>query len=227
MAFNYSPKIVTEGLVLYLDAANTKSYPGSGNTWSDLSRSGTNGTLTNGPTFNSGNGGSLVFDGTNDYAVVNNITLTGNISITVSSWINVISNKNTDNVLIIYGRDGTLGQTAGIYYRTSDPNVRFTAWGGAGVDYQTGFVKDFNVWHYWTIVYNTTNITIYRDGIIDPVGSLVRTLNFTLGKFTIAGTVNNGVYNNQYTSNSQIYNRALTPQEIQQNYNATKSRYGL
>jgi hypothetical protein len=63
MAFNYSPKIIQDGLVLYLDAANTKSYPTTGTTWTDLSRSGNNGTLINGPTFNSGNGGSIVFDG--------------------------------------------------------------------------------------------------------------------------------------------------------------------
>ena len=62
-----SGHIITDGLVIALDAANTKSYPGSGTTWSDLSGNSNNGTLTNGPTFNSGNGGSIVFDGTNDY----------------------------------------------------------------------------------------------------------------------------------------------------------------
>ena len=60
------------GLVLALDAANTKSYPGSGTTWTDLSGRGNTGTLTNGPTYSSANGGSIVFDGTNDYVVVNN-----------------------------------------------------------------------------------------------------------------------------------------------------------
>ncbi len=59
--------IVTNGLVLYLDASNTKSYVSGSTTWSDVSRSGNNGTLINGPTFNSANGGSIVFDGTNDY----------------------------------------------------------------------------------------------------------------------------------------------------------------
>ena len=67
MATYYSPKIVTNGLVLCLDAGNTKSYSGSGTTWTDLSESATNGTLTNGPTFNSDNKGSIVFDGIDDY----------------------------------------------------------------------------------------------------------------------------------------------------------------
>jgi len=70
MAFSYSPKIATDGLVLCLDAANNRSYPGSGTAWTDLSRGGNNGALTNGPTFNSANGGSIVFDGTNDYVQV-------------------------------------------------------------------------------------------------------------------------------------------------------------
>ncbi len=63
MAFIHSPKLVTSGLVLCLDAANKLSYPGSGTSWYDLSGNNYNGTLTNGPTFNNGNGGSIVFDG--------------------------------------------------------------------------------------------------------------------------------------------------------------------
>ena len=66
MPNNYGPRIVTDGLVLCLDAGNSKSYPGSGTAWNDLSRNGNNGTL-NGPTFNSADRGSIVFDGTNDY----------------------------------------------------------------------------------------------------------------------------------------------------------------
>ena len=67
MSTKYSPKIVTDGLVLCLDAANSKSYPGSGTSWNDLSRNNNTGTLTNGPTYTSSFGGSSVFDGTNDY----------------------------------------------------------------------------------------------------------------------------------------------------------------
>jgi hypothetical protein len=225
--YKNTPPIVTNGLVLALDAANPKSYVSGSTIWNNLANPLLSGSLVNGPTFSSANGGSIVFDGTNDYVVVNNIALTGNISITISGWVNVISNLQTDNGIFVYGRDGTQLQVCGIYYRTSDPNVRFTAWGGTGVDYQTGFVKDFNVWHYWTIVYNTTSVSIYRDGIIDPVGSVLRNLNFTLGTLLIGGTVGNGAYNNQYTSNSQIYNRALSAQEVLQNYNATKGRFNI
>ena len=71
MAFNYSPKIVTDGLVLYLDAANRYSYPGSGTTWSDISRGGNNGTLVNGPTFSTDGGGSIITDGIDDGIFIN------------------------------------------------------------------------------------------------------------------------------------------------------------
>ena len=86
MGFYRGPKIVTNGLVLYLDAANKKSYPGTGTTWTDLSGLGNNGTLTNGPTFNSANGGSIVFDGVDDYvSVANNSSLNASTQ-TVSVW---------------------------------------------------------------------------------------------------------------------------------------------
>ena len=68
MAINYSPKIIRDGLVLCLDAANPKSYPGTGTAWTDLSGSGNNGTLVNGPVYSSANGGSIDFDGSNDYS---------------------------------------------------------------------------------------------------------------------------------------------------------------
>ena len=73
MAFNYSPKTVIDGLVLYMDAANSKSYVSGSTTWNDISRGGNIGTLLNGPTFNSSNSGNIVFDGTDDYVTVTEI----------------------------------------------------------------------------------------------------------------------------------------------------------
>jgi len=74
MSYSNGPTIVTDGLVLALDAADKNSYPGSGTTWNDLAGSN-NGTLTNGPTFDSGNGGSIVFDGVDDYVNLSNLGL--------------------------------------------------------------------------------------------------------------------------------------------------------
>ena len=88
MATKYSPKTVTDGLLLSFDAANTKSYPKSGTTWSDLSGNGNTGTLTNGPTFNSANGGSIVFDGVDDYVNVANASSLNSSAQTISVWYN-------------------------------------------------------------------------------------------------------------------------------------------
>ena len=86
MAFRYSPKIVTDGLVLALDAANHKSYPGSGTAINDLTANNTNGTLTNGPTFNSGNAGSIEFDATNDFILLPGASSLSVNYHTISSW---------------------------------------------------------------------------------------------------------------------------------------------
>jgi hypothetical protein len=85
MGFYRGPHIVTDGLILSLDAANNKSYPRSGTTWNDLSGNGNNGTLVNGPTFSSANGGSIVFDGTND-VVSTTLVQTFVNELTVETW---------------------------------------------------------------------------------------------------------------------------------------------
>ena len=96
MALVHSPSIVTSGLVLCLDAANRKSYPSpfTGTTWTDLSGNGNNGTLENGVVYSSGNGGSLSFDGVNDFGLTGNSGITGNNSWSISVWINVDISEN-------------------------------------------------------------------------------------------------------------------------------------
>ena len=101
MAIKHSPRIVTDGLVLYLDAANTKSYPGSGTTWTDISGKSNNGTLTNGPTFDSGNKGTIVFDGSNDYVSetsgLSDSLLQGDWSISFWANFDVVNTGNSTN----------------------------------------------------------------------------------------------------------------------------------
>jgi hypothetical protein len=99
MAGNVAPNTVTNGLVLYLDAGNTNSYPGTGTSWRDISGNSNNGTLTNGPTFNSANLGSIVLDGTDDYVNCGNnssINITGT-GLTLSAWVyRTALNSNID-----------------------------------------------------------------------------------------------------------------------------------
>ena len=233
MAFNYSPKVVTDGLVLYLDAANTKSYPGSGITWTDLSRSGNSSELK-GPTFNSGNGGSIVFDGTNDYVEIQNqIQFDQTDPFTLSSWV---KSSNVSNELIINNEN--------ILYTGYRLNINVNA--NIEIGLRNSISDDIaietlnriyaNTWYHIVGTYdgtrNVSGMKIYINGVEEDTN-------------TISNTLTSSTLSNQQTllgirrlsppsdplrgniANVQIYNRALSTIEITQNYNATKTRFGL
>jgi hypothetical protein len=221
----YYGGIVTNGLVLNLDAAKKDSYPGAGTAWNDISGNRNNGTLINGPTFNSNNGGSIVFDGVDDYVASTDIGLAGNVSITISFFGNQLTNQPGDVVSIFYGTCGTSYKCIGLYYRNSSNYVRFTTWQSSPGDYNTSFIKDFNVWHHWAVVYSNNSVLVYRDGVADSNGAQSRTIDFTSTKLALGGTINCAVRSNTKIGVSQVYNRALSAQEVLQNYNALKSRY--
>ena len=105
MALAHSPHIVRDCLVLYLDAANTKSYPGSGTAMTDMSGKGNHGTLTNGPTFSSDNNGSIVLDGTNDY--ISTINLSSFTTFTIQMWIFDSRSSGSMDILTYNGDSGS------------------------------------------------------------------------------------------------------------------------
>jgi len=127
-------------------------------------------------------------------------------------------------VSIFYGTCNSSYSCVGLYYRNSSNYMRFTTWQSSPGDYDTSFVKDFNVWHHWTIVYSNNSVLIYRDGVADANGSQSKTISFSSNKLVIGGTLC-GAYSNVNVSNTQVYNRALSATEITQNYNALKGRY--
>ena len=231
MAFSFSPKVVTEGLVLYLDAANTKSYPGSGIAWSDLSRNGNRGTLTNGPTFNSANGGSIVFDGVNDY-VSTSYFGSNSSNYTFSVWYNPLSSVNTNP--LNRGRDGAgvgwsllLGSdnSSGNRYRAG---VVKTDGGAVGyIAYSTNPMI-LNQWVQLTGIWISGNsINLYVNGVFNSSVSVPGTVLRTSTDGWILGSITTTSYSIQQIAQTSIYNRALTAQEVLQNYNATKNRFGL
>jgi hypothetical protein len=244
MAFNYSPKIVTDGLVLALDAANTKSYPGSGTTWNDLSRGGNNGTLTNGPTFNSANGGSIVFDGVNDYANINNTllsTLSNDNSLTVSIFVNI--NEPTLSIrggLLCNQRFQSESDAGGfglVIIEGGLIGVNLTKnIGGVQNSYEVlaSFAMNRQQFAYYTFTYNSSTKTVvtYKNGIqqVTTTNANYGWTKNTTNRSTFMGINTQGGWGGRYNMNIsqlQIYNRALSPSEILQNYNATKTRYGL
>ncbi len=230
------PDVSENGLVLALDASNAKSYPGSGTTWTDLSGNGNNGTLVNGPTYSSSNGGSIVFDGTNDYALITNPTTLKNQNFTISTWVNPgIQNSGLVSMIdfdhgvaqgwILQSEDAITNR---YYYFAWHDGTQFQPLGGYGAG--KGIQLTTSVWQ--NIVYskNGTSLIGYLNGsqIYTPTAgsnanvSYGSNRNLTIGDWVITGRVFKG-----NISNSLIYNRALTVTEIQQNYNATKSRFGL
>jgi hypothetical protein len=218
--------IVTDGLVLYLDAANTKSYLGSGTIWTDLSRGGNIGTLTNGPTFNSSNGGSIVFDGADDFVSVPDSTNWDfTTSLTIELWV-YVTTYDTGGTMIIHQQNGSavggfeiwINTSGGIYFNKNPFTTIVT----------TGNVFSRNTWQHVVCTHNGTTGIVYLNGT--NVGQANASLpdNVT-GQLRIGSWANVGSYElNGRISNLRIYkNKALTAQEVLQNYNALKGRYGL
>jgi len=214
MGFNYSPKIVTDGLVLYLDAANSKSYPGSGTTWSDLSRGGNNGTLVNGPSYNSTYGGVLNFNGGSTYT-----------STTYAQPAYGTGTSFTWNLWII--PDAASG-TAPILGNRGGAELVFTKLTFQALEYYPTvltYSMTANIWQNICVVKNGTTLTYYQNSV--SVASTTSSVTKASAAFYIGGDPVAGEYSTSTISNVQVYNRALTATEIQQNYNAIKSRFGL
>jgi hypothetical protein len=204
--------VVQSGLVLNLDAGVSSSYPGSGTTWTDLSGGGNNGTLTNGPTYNSSNGGSIVFDGTNDYIQFSTVSVQ-----TVCFWGRMESDIPNLAALVATTAtgDGSLRTVAGTFRTSPDPN-----------DFHNGFVSSFMI----NGVSNLSNDG--SDGFVIPNGRTLQQ-DFYVGAIgnarnisTISHTFNGRVYKGRVYAVS-LYNRQLTNTELLQNYNALKGRFGL
>jgi hypothetical protein len=229
MATLYSPKIVTDGLVLALDAANGESYPGSGTAWADLSGNGNNGTLTNGPTFNSGNLGSIGFDGVNDTV---NMGI-GNTffplpQFTINVWFRSFGTVDTTGTT-----PSLYGFTYGIRCGVGSSGLSFSVDNGSNLSTTstTGNIPFRNGdWYNCTMTHTGTVNSMYINGQFNV--SVNRTWSGTSRWPTNGWNLGRDNNDNFYfffgqISHCQIYNRALSAAEILQNYNATKGRFGL
>ena len=224
MAFTYSPKIVTDGLVFAVDAANTKSYPGSGTTWKDLSGNGNEIELINGPIFDSGNGGSLVFDGTDDFA--RDITYTGpymtlNGPLTLSGWFNYDSYDSARSTLGLI--NGSNAVQMGWKLGTG------AIWKYGGQILVTYSVPPINNWFNVVLTLDGSTAITYVNGQLDTTSLSASPQPAVLASIVISSYTTGGSAE-RFSGNLarfSFYNRILTPSEISQNYNALKSRFGL
>jgi hypothetical protein len=233
MGINYNPQIVTNGLVLALDAANSKSYPGSGTTWTDLSGNGNNGTLTNGPTYSSANGGSIAFDGVNDYTNLGNASsITKASQITINCWVRPISlpvgfNKGAvmvrgDTSYILYWYE-TTGSNNRLWFHLPGIDSPFTS----SASYLTSNFTT-NIWYNISATYDGSSSNLYVNAVL---------VNTATGKSGLINGSNNiylgyakdvdGYPLNGNISQVSIYNRALSAAEIQQNFNALRGRFSV
>lgn len=226
--YGYQP-IVTNGLVLHLDAANPNSYRSGSTTWNDLSGNRNNGTLINGPGYSSANFGSITFDGVNDY-----VALTENISlnlypITLAVWIKYtkageLINKYQSGAINGY-RIAITTTGIDLYYFIDGSNYVL------GYDTGQGGALTQDMFYYVTVTVGSSGATVYRNGQqvgtrawLGTQGAPTTSQAPSLGRYPGASGFN--AFSGSMFS-AQIYNRALSATEVLQNYNALKSRYGL
>ena len=250
--------IIQNGLVLNLDAGASTSYPGSGTTWTDLSGNSNNGTLTNGPTYSSSNGGSIVFDGTDDYVEVTtrntNLEFQPTQPYSVFCW--VYNLPSTGGGTIISNMQGTSTYPGwDLYTQTNEIAAHLiSSWSTNAIkvaisfDFSTNANKWVNIGYTYngTSPANGTNalnsINFYVNGVLTTTGknnsggtdgfnTTSETITYnTSQRLRVASRWLSGAASDPAAftmSNSLIYNRALTASEIQQNYNATRGRYGI
>ena len=222
MATNGGPNIIEDGLIFAVDAANKKSYPGSGTTWADLAGT-SNGTLTNGPTFDSANGGSIVFDGTDDYVVTSGGNLPALNSLSALSVCGFFNVDSTSAIRQIY----SWGDNNGIRFRiNSSTQVRLLERGGTNSP-TFNVTIDNDTWYFFCTIADSSGLTVF-----------INTTKLTGGSaFSPTDTSNTVYIGSRSTSTSEvmdgsiaclsIYNKTLTDAEVTQNYNALKSRFGL
>jgi hypothetical protein len=228
MATNYSPKIVTDGLVLCLDAANPKSYSGSGTVWTDLSGNGNNFNLINSPTYNPN--GLISFNGNNQYANVG------------SSSLNLI--PTNDRTIEIWGRANTIGSIGGLFgdrYSSSgvlmimDTGRFLWRWDDSSTAAQYQSQKQLAVQEWFqcvVVLRNSYYATYYVNGNLDtPEFRTTDTASAGNSNWSI-GRQNRNFSGNFYYLNCDVsiakqYDRMLSAQEIQQNFNALRGRYGI
>jgi len=220
MGVSCGPNMIENGLIFAADAADRNSYSGSGTTWFDLQVGRDDSILTNGPTFNSDNGGSIVFDGVDDFGAATDVPST---LITVSVWVYKTSTATNQGIIT---RNNTLWGIAQI----SGTLRVFVSTIGSYAD--TGYTIPLNQWINIVYTYAGTGLSdsqvVYINGtsVFTGVGSGTLSTSRLRGSPFFIGTNSNGYWGGRIAQ-VQVYNRPLSVSEVQQNYNQQKSRFNL
>jgi hypothetical protein len=228
MATSYSPKIITDGLVLCLDAGDSKSYSGSGTTWTDRSGGGNNGTLVNSPAFSNG---GFDLDGTDDRITFDTPFADGS-DLTVTVWFKgEASSGAADGFGYLLHNNGLNTSTGSSYITIGEHggnNQYYAALNGQYNNMTFGVTTDTTTVHQITLTWDGSTQKVYFDGEYKKgisLGSAPNNWNST----TSIGSYRDSTYRawDGAVYSCHIYNKALTADEVLQNYNATKRRFGL
>ena len=221
MAVLYNPGIVTDGLVLCLDAANPKSYPGSGTAWTDLSGRGNNGTFAGGPTYSSSNAGSILFDGTDDEVICSNDASVQITVGTIGAWFKA-NNGNS-------GYNGIIAKQLawGLFVRD---NLLVTYDWGNSTERSTSITVGNDTWNFACMSFTETTGTPSNNAIIylnaNPV--LTTTVKHSNQTVTVqVGEANAAQHFGGNIAHAFVYNAVLSPSQIAQNFNALRGRFGV
>lgn len=229
MAAFSGPEIVKDGLVLYLDAANDRSYPGTGTAWSDLSGNSNNGTLVNGVGYNSDNLGSLSFDGVNDWVLGDsNLGISGDTSFTISYWAKWTGLNFSTNFPSGVGNNTVSTSNRGLSTTWREGRIALDFWNNR---FRASTSLNKNEWY--NVVFSKTPGTIgstcklYANSV--QLSGSVEGSNVTpnvIDSPFVVGRLDSTRWFNGKISCVSIYNRSISELEVKQNFNATRSRFG-
>ena len=227
MAVGYNPSIVLDGLVFYIDAASSRCYSGSGNTANGLV-GGIGATLVNGVGFGSTNNGYFIFDGTDDYIAASGTNFPlSNSPRTLNIWYYTKTStwQSNANNLFWYGTAFITRQSFGIDFDTY-PMMEFYSWGD---DLNWNTTRPQEGWKNLQITYDgNLSLNVYESGILVTTKTFGGQLNTVLSSNVQIGAITSiSGYFDSNISQVSMYNRALSQQEILQNFNATRFRYGI
>jgi len=223
--------VSTANLVLKLDAGNPTSYPGSGSTWTDLSITGANGTLTNGPTYSSANGGSIVFDGVDDYVVAGRIPYTGYSTSSVSWGVWVKPSSTFGNIMSMSSQNPQGGWNMPPI-AASGQKFRGKIWSNRYLYSISTYT--LNTWYYVVLVfdYSAGAQLLYVNGDLQDSQTGISYSASGGDNYIFLGQSNPGADNTGMFAGNISYfhiygNKALSAAEVLQNFNDLRGRYGI
>ena len=231
MGISYNPSIVTSGLVVYLDAGNTKSYPGSGTVWSDISRNGVNANLTGSPLFTTTALGGLTFSTDPTWAaggyadIPHSVSIANITTFTLSFGIFSTGTQSSNGASVFHKGNES---TTGFICEPINDSIRINYGNGSSWFWETITTPlTHNTPAIYDIVYNGTQLKIYKNGVELSSNTVVIAWDNTnvirIGRRR--GHLQHYLYGTIFFE--KFYNRVLTPEEILENFNAARGRYGI